>query len=66
VDIARRDAGIDQDALLFGPQVVAIAAAARAETAEYQVFLCHFLPSNFHILCQITQNRLQSYNFFLI
>ena len=58
VDITRRDAGIDEDALFFGPEIVAIAAASRAETAKYEVLLCHFLSAFYAILhktaCKVT------------
>ena len=45
VDLTRRDAGIDQDALLLRAQVVAIARATRTETAKYEMLFRHTKPN---------------------
>ena len=41
VNLTRRDAGIDEDALLLGSEVVAIAGATRTETAKYEMLFRH-------------------------
>ncbi len=41
VNLTRRDTGIDEDALVFGSEVVAIAGATGTETAKYEMLFCH-------------------------